>query len=135
MEKIRVLLGFSRIEKILPLKALLMQEPDIEIVGEAIDAVDILLKIASTRAEVVAINLPSAGKDAGLSSHILAEYPEVKIFAVSEEGDRIVMYETGMMRREASDTSLESLGGLIRQSMSNVDNGWVRLPGRYFGDL
>jgi DNA-binding NarL/FixJ family response regulator len=129
MERIRVLLGFSSIEKILSLKAMLMQEPDIEIVGEAIDAVDILLKVASTRAEVVAIDLPSEGKDAGLSSHILAEYPEVKILAVSEEGDRIVKYETAILRREAPNASLENLVDFIRLSMTCVNNGWVRLPG------
>jgi DNA-binding NarL/FixJ family response regulator len=129
MARIRVLLGFSSIDKVLALKAMLMQEPDIEIVGEAIDAVDILLKVASTHAEVVAIDLPSAGKDAGLSSHILAEYPEVKILAVSEDGDRIIIYETAILRREAANTSLESLVHLIRQSMSCVNNGWVRLPG------
>jgi DNA-binding NarL/FixJ family response regulator len=124
----RVLLGLSSISKVLTYKAMLMREPDIKIVGEAIDPLDILLKVASTHAEVVVIDLPSSGKDSGLCSHILAEYPEVRIFAVSEEGDRIVYYEMAMLRREASNTSLANLVDLIHQSVNYVDNGWVRLP-------
>jgi DNA-binding NarL/FixJ family response regulator len=116
------LLGLSSMDRLFPLKAMLIREPDIEIVGVAIDALDILLKVASTHAEVVVIDLPASGKDSGLCSHILAEYPEVKIFAVSEEGDRIVNYETAMLRREASDTSLENLVDLIRMSTSYADN-------------
>jgi hypothetical protein len=104
-----------------------MLEPDIQVVGEAIDAVDILLKIGRTNADAVAIDLPPSGKDAGLSSHILAEYPDVRIFAVSKGGDRIFIYETAVFRRETSQTSLESLGKVIR-SIICLDNGWVRLP-------
>jgi len=129
MKRIRVLMAFSSMNRVLPLKAVLMREPDIEIVGDAIDAIDILLKVASTHAEVVAIDLPLSGKDPGLCSHILAEYPEVKILAVSEERDRIVIYETAMLRREAPNTSLENLVDLIRRTMNRVDTGWVRLPG------
>ena len=118
MERIRVLLGFSSMNRVLSFKAMLMWEPDIEIVGEAIDAVDILLKVPWTHAEVVAIDLPDGKRDAGLSSHILAEYPEVKIFAVSEEGDRLVMYETGIVRSKILGTTQENLVDLIRRSMN-----------------
>jgi len=122
MGKIRVLLGLSNMDRLLSLKEILIQEPDVEIVGEAIDPLDILLKVASTYAEVVVIDFPTSGKDSGLCSHILAEYPEVKVFAVSEEGDRIVNYETVILRREASNTSLENLVDLIRLSAGYVDN-------------
>ena len=127
MERIRVLLGLSSINRNILFKAMLMKEPDLEIVGEATDAIDILLQVASTRAEVVVIDLPSAKNDAGLSSHILTEYPETKILAVSEGRDRMVIYETSVLRWEATNTSLESLGDLIRRLMPCVDNGWVRL--------
>ncbi len=132
MIKIRVLLGFMGLDKILAFKKMLMREPDIEIVGEATDTVDTLLKVGSTHADVVAIDLPLYGKDSGLCSHLLAEYPDVKIFAISEEGDEIVMYETVMMRRQASDTSTNKLADFIRRSVHGDDNGWDamgRLPG------
>ena len=124
MSRIRVLMGLSGMDKILPLEVMLMSEPDIEIVGEAIDIVDILLKVGSTRAEVVVIDLPRCGKDSGLCSHLLAEYPDVKIMAVSEDGNRIVMYETAMVRKQTSSASVEKLVDLIRQSVRGEVNSW-----------
>jgi DNA-binding NarL/FixJ family response regulator len=106
------------------LKTVFMQEPDIEIVGEASNIIDILLEVGNSHAEVVAIDVPLSGKDSGLCSHLLAEYPEVKVFALSEEGNRIVMYETAMVRKQASETSVEKLVDLIRHSVRGEDNGW-----------
>jgi DNA-binding NarL/FixJ family response regulator len=123
MSKIKVFLGFSSVNKIMSLKTVFMQDSDIEIVGEANDAVDVLLNVSSTRAEVVVIDLPSSGKDSGLSSHLLAEYPELKVLAISEGGDKIVMYETAMLRREISNTSLGNLADLIRRSLRSLYNG------------
>lgn len=124
MSRIRVFLGCSSVYKIMSLKTVFRQEPDIEIVGEAIDTVDILLEVGNSHAEVVAIDVPLSGNDSGLCSHLLAEYPEVKVFAVSEEGDRILMYETAVLRREISNTSLGNLPDLIRRSMRSMYNGW-----------
>ena len=124
MSRIRVFLGFSSVNKIMSLKTVFMQEPDIEIVGEATDSVDILLEVGNSHAEVVAIDVPLSGKDSGLCSHLLAEYPEVKVFAVSKGGDRILMYETAMLRSEISNTSLGNLPDLIRRSMRSINNGW-----------
>ena len=117
-------LGCSSVNKIMSLKTVFMQEPDIEIVGEASDTIDILLEVGNSHAEVVAIDVPLSGKDSGLCSHLLAEYPAVKVFAVSEEGDKILMYETAVLRREVSNTSLENLPDLIRRSMRSLYNGW-----------
>jgi DNA-binding NarL/FixJ family response regulator len=104
------------------LKARLMQDPHIEIVGEATNNVEILLNVGCTRAEVAAIDLPLSGEESGLCSHLLAEYPDVKVFALSEGGDRVVIYETGVLRREVPNTSLENLTNLIRRSMRSMDS-------------
>ena len=44
------------------LKAMLMREPDMELVGEAIDTLDVLLQVKNTNAEVVAIDLHTMNK-------------------------------------------------------------------------
>ena len=124
MVKIRILLALSNVKGILSLKTMLMQQPDMEIVAEASDPIDVLLKVGTNQAEVVAIDLPTSDEDSGLCSHLLAEYPHVKIIAISEEGDRAMMYKTGMVRRQIPDTSLEYLVDLIRWSMINTDTGW-----------
>ena len=97
---------------------MLMNEPDMEIVGEADNTIDILLKVGTTHADVVAIDLPPTGEDPGLCSHLLSEYPQVKIIAISEEGDTAVTYESGVVRKYLPDMSLENLTDLIRWSMN-----------------
>jgi len=121
--KIRVLLGFTNARRVTAFKKLLIREPDIEIVGETINNIDLLLEAGSTHANVVTIDLPMHGKESGICSHLLAEYPDVKIFAVSEEGNKIVMHETAMMRREIYDILPGNLVDLIRWSMSSVGTG------------
>jgi hypothetical protein len=55
----------SCIDRFLPLKAILIQEPDMEIVGEAIDTVDILLMVGNTHAEIVVADLLRIKKSLG----------------------------------------------------------------------
>ena len=98
---------------------MLADEPDLEIVGEVIHPIDVLLELGSTQAEVVVIDLPTSGEDPGLCSHLLAEYPEVKVVAVSPGGDTSVVYETGVTRRYLSDASPETLTRFIRSLMGN----------------
>ena len=98
---------------------MLDHDPDLEIVGEVIDPIDTLLEIESTQADVVAIDLPRSGKDPGLCSHILAEYPEVKVVAVSSGGETSIVYEIGVTRRYLRDVSLEAVTRIIRSLIGN----------------
>ncbi len=114
MSGIRVLLACPRLKTLDVWKFLLAQEPAIEVVGEAEDPVDILLSAGSTQADVVVIDLPTAERDPGLHSHLLAEYPQLKVIGVSSEGDSTVVYSIGIVRREAQEISLQTVTNLIR---------------------
>ena len=98
---------------------MLAQEPDLEIVGEVNSPIDVLLELGSTQADVVVIDLPTSGKDPGLCSHLLTEYPEVKVVAVSSGGDTSIVYETGVIQRYLPDVSLEAVTGIIRSLIGN----------------
>jgi DNA-binding NarL/FixJ family response regulator len=121
MSKIRVFLGLSSVNKIHSLKKQLLRDPEIEIVGEAINNLEILLKVGNTHAEVVAVDLPLSEDDAGITSHLLEEYPQVKVFAISEEEARIILYGTAKIRKEIQQGNLEKLIDLIHQSVSYVN--------------
>ena len=124
MVRIRVLLAVWRMKETAFLKTMLLQEPDIEIVGEAVDNIDALLKVGSTGADIVAVDLPPRGKDPGLCSHLLAEYPDVIILALSEEGDKIQIYERAMVTKMASGKSIKQLVNLIRSSVDAEEGHW-----------
>ena len=98
---------------------MLADEPDLEIVGEVIHPIDVLLELGSTQAEVVVIDLPTSGEDPGLCSHLLAESPEVKVVAVSTGGETSIVYETGVTRRYIPDASPETVAQFIRSLTGN----------------
>ena len=117
--RVRILLACPDLKSTGSWEAMLTDEPDFEIVGEAIYPIDVLLELASTQAEVVVIDLPTSGEDPGLCSHLLAEYPEVKVVAVSSGGESSIVYETGVTRRYLSDASPETFTRFIRSLMEN----------------
>ena len=98
---------------------MLADDPSLEIVGEVIHPIDILLELGSTQAEVVVIDLPASEEDPGLCSHLLAEYPEVKVVAVSSGGETSIVYETGIIRRYLPDASSETVTQYLRSLTVN----------------
>ncbi len=104
MPRLRILLACPLMTEANLWKTVLSQDPDIEIIGEATDSVDALMKVGGTQAAIVVIDLPSSGKDPGLYSHLLEEYPQVKVIAVAQDGSRAIKYERGILRREIPET-------------------------------
>jgi len=105
-------------------KTILSQDPEIEIIGEADDAVDALLAAGSTQAAVVVIDLPASGHEPGLYSHLLEEYPHVKVIAVSWDGSQAIKYERGIIKSRVQDTSPQSLKGLFHSLWTDEDPAW-----------
>ena len=124
MPPIRILLACPNMTKASLWKTILSQEPEIEIIGEANDAVDALLEAGSTQAAVVVIDLPPSGQEPGLYSHILEEYPHVKVIAVSWDGSQAIKYEKGIMRSQAQDTSPQSLKRMFLSLLTDEDPLW-----------
>ena len=115
----RILLACPGLTSIKSWKAVLARDPGLEIVGEVINPIDVLLELGSTQADVVVIDLPTSKEDPGLCSHVLAEYPEVKIVAVSAGGESSIVYEIGITRKYLSDASPETFTRFIRSLMES----------------
>ena len=121
MPRLRILLTCPRMTKSSTWSTLLSQDPDVELVAKADGAVDTLIKTGNTDATVVVINLPSSGGDPGLYSHLLEEYPHVKVIAVSEDGRSAIKYEKGILKRQIRDTSLQTLKDLFKSLWMEQD--------------
>ena len=94
---------------------MLAKEPDIEVVGEAKDLIDVLLSAGNTLADIVVISLPPNKREPGLPSHLLAEYPQLKVIGVSPEWDSIVVYSMGIIREELPIASTQAFACLIKE--------------------
>ncbi len=124
MPPIRILLACPQMTKASLWKTILSEDPEIEIIGEADNAVDALLETGRTQAAVVVIDLPPSGQEPGLYSHLLEEYPDVKVIAVSWDGSQAIKYEKGIIRSQVQDTSPKSLKRLLRSLWRDEDPAW-----------
>jgi DNA-binding NarL/FixJ family response regulator len=114
MPQLRILLACPRMSQVNSWRSILSQDPDVELVGEVNDPINALVEAGETHATVVVIDLPPTGRDPGLFSHLLEEYPTVKVVAVSEDGNEIVKYERGILRSQVKDASPQGLRDFLR---------------------
>jgi hypothetical protein len=104
---------------LIPLHALdqiLAAADDIELVGGATDPVEILLACGRMRAEAVVI--PMEGDELpGIATHLLAEYPDVKVLGVTPDASRALLYERHARLTRLDDVPPPGLLDAIRAAV------------------
>lgn len=89
----------------------------IDVVGSPLDGFGLLVAIKERDADVVFLTSPDTGdplKAPGICSHLLSEFPQLKIVIVSE--DSYTITEVGVRTLRYDDLSVES----IRASLSKL---------------
>ncbi len=111
-EKIRVLIANStRIWRDL-LYDMIRQEPDIEIVGDVSEENAIVPAAERTNPDCLIVPLNESGAAMPICTEILAKRPHVRIVAIGEGTDVIVIYwrsEEGDVRRTYTSASREAI--------------------------
>jgi hypothetical protein len=86
------------------------------IVGEAYDPVDILLTVADTEAEVILLDLLDPDVDPGICSHLLIEFPNLLVLALSLDRKQGVLYKQCIIKQEIQAESDDQIICAIRQN-------------------
>jgi DNA-binding NarL/FixJ family response regulator len=94
----------------------MLEQPDIEIVGELDDPLGLLLAAGRTHADVVILGLNDA-EFPGVSTHLLSEYPHIKILGVTEDGRRAYLYELRPQKVAVGEVSPQGLLKAIRSAV------------------
>jgi DNA-binding NarL/FixJ family response regulator len=94
----------------------LLDQPDTLVVGHVEDGVEVLLVTGRTQADVVILGAQEAGLP-GLASHLLAEYPHLKILAVAPDARRALLYELRPHVVPIGEVSPERLLQVIRAAV------------------
>jgi DNA-binding NarL/FixJ family response regulator len=93
-------------------------QPDMEIVGEPLDPLEVLLTAKIREADVVVIPF-SDPNDPGLLSHLFAELPNVTVLMTSSSGYPSYVVQLCPHRRELLDTSELNLVRVLRNVVRN----------------
>ena len=74
------------------LKEVVADQADMRVVGEVSDPVAVLLAVGRTQADVVVLGMQDTELP-GIASHLLDQYPHLKILAISSERRQAFRYE------------------------------------------
>ena len=92
----------------------------IDVVGSPADSLALLLAIKERRAEVVFLTAPDSdgpSKSPGICSHLLNEFPQLKIVMVST--DKYAITDVGVRTLHCGDLSVESIRASLLTLMAD----------------
>jgi DNA-binding NarL/FixJ family response regulator len=122
MEKIKVLLS-SR-PKLLSevIRNMIEHQPDMEVVGEVLDPLQLLRASRQTPVDVVIITPLKANGEPKICHLLLAEHPLLKIVTQSEKGEVAYMYQSGVNKKRIDEPSGQSILDAIRDAFLPIES-------------
>ncbi|PSB24754.1 response regulator transcription factor [Stenomitos frigidus] len=93
------------------------RQPDMDVVGEVSDHSELGVAIPATGAQVVIMTSGDAEREPGICRDLLAEYPQLKIMALSAAGDTAFLYQLGAKPERMDDVGEAAILSAIREFM------------------
>lgn len=117
MKKVKVLL--SGRPKLLSevIRNMIEQQPDMEIVGEVVDPIELLRAAGETLVDVVIVTSLESKEELRICGHLLAEHPRLKIVTLSAKGETACLYQSGAPGLRIDEPSGQSILGAIRAAL------------------
>lgn len=91
-------------------------DPDTRLLGRFDDEIELLLAVGEKNADVVVLPM-ALGKEQGLSSHLLAEYPNLVILGIRYEDSTGLLEQLCPVRRLISDMNPRNLSKELRRAV------------------
>ena len=122
MQKIQVLLS-SR-PKLLSevIRNLIEHQPDMQVVGEVLDPLQLLRVSRQIPVDVVIITPLRANGEPKICHLLLAEHPLLKIVTQSASGEAVYLYQSGQIKKHIDEPSGQAILDVIRESVLPVVN-------------
>jgi DNA-binding NarL/FixJ family response regulator len=115
MPKITVLLAIQPRMLSEVIRRIVERQPDMEMVNKGSDAIELRFAIKATEARVIILTLTDSEEESGICHDLLAEYPRLKIIALSPLGDTAFRYESGSRPKRMDDVGEEAILTAIRE--------------------
>jgi len=94
----------------------LVTNAGMQVVGQSSDSLDLLCSIDRLRPQVVFLWTSNESKEPGIVSHLLQEFPYLKVVVVSP--DHFTISDVGIRSREFSDLSMDSIRASVLESLA-----------------
>ncbi len=121
MRTIRVLLA-SRPKMLSEVIAdLIARQTDMEVVGEVLDPIELLLAARATSVDVVIVTPLEAEPEPRICRHLLLEHPHLRIVTMPAKGNTALLYRSDAPTQRIVEPSGEAIVAAIRQSMNQIN--------------
>ena len=120
MRKIKVLLGVRPRMLAEVIRNMVERQPDMQVVGEELDPIELLLAASTMPVDVVIVTLLNSEGEARICRHLLAEHPQLKIVTLSGKGNAAFLHVSNSRKKRIDESSESSLLEAMRAS-SNQD--------------
>ena len=120
MPKIKVLLAEDHTIVRKGIRSLLDSQPDMEVAGEVLDPIELLLAVRAMKVDVVIVTPLDSDGESRICRLMLAEHPQLKIVTMSAKDDMAFLYESGASKKRIDEPSEPSILGAIRESMRSI---------------
>lgn len=98
------------------LQALIDSEPDLEIVDDVLDPVDLLLAVKESGAQVVVMTVPISDETPPVCTHLLAEFPDLTVIGICPEAQTAVTYRNAIDIGLLGALSIQEVVAAIRRA-------------------
>lgn len=118
MKKIKIMLA-SRPKMVSEvIKSLIKHQPDMQVVGEVIDPIELLGFSSNAMIDVVIVSPVKSNGVPKICNYLLTEHPPLKVITLSEKGDSVYLYQSNMPRlcieKPTGDLIIEAIRGALK---------------------
>ncbi len=120
MPKIYVM--FSSRPKLLSevIRNLIDRQPDMKVVGEVIDPIELIFALRETPVDVVIITPLKANGEPRICAQLLKEHPRLRILILTGESEAVYIFQSGSSRTCIKKPSEQVILDVIRESLPQV---------------
>lgn len=115
-QQIRVLVASIAGSLFQQIAQVIEQQPDMCLLGQVQDRIELLL--AAEHADVVVLEAPQLDPPPGICSHLLSEYPGLKILVISTADGEMMIYWRALQQLRLNNESPPTLQVAIREAFA-----------------
>ena len=95
-------------------------QPDMVVVDEVVDPIELLRTAKATLADVVIVTPLESNGEPKICHYLLAEYPHLKVVTISARGEAAYLYQSDADRLCIDEPCEQSILNTIREALRKV---------------
>ena len=104
------------------IRNLIEHQPDMQVVGEVLDPLQLLRVSRQILVDVVIITALRANGEPKICHLLLAEHPLLKIVTQSASGETAYLYQSGLLKKRIDEPSGQAILDVIRETVLSAVN-------------